>query len=675
MDSLTAPQTTLSESQQSTRTRAWTRALAVGCAVLLVGTLGRVAQLKLWPHEQLDTAAGSRTSTTRELAPRGDILDQRGRPLAVSLVGHRLYCDPAWIYEKGWESAKKASKKDANAAAECDPFRDAAIVLAPVLKQAPQKVYETLKANADRRYLVLAQELTDSQFDALRQVDLPGIGLESKLFRDYPAGQTASAIVGKVGFEHKGQAGIEYSQDKRMTPVDGEMTFLRDVQRRPLWIDRDDYIPGDPGEDVRLSIDLVVQEAAERHLQKMVEGMNAGGGRLVVMDVETGDILALVDTLRERKGWQEVTKDPARKIHPSLGRNRCVTDPYEPGSTFKAFVWARATELGKARPEEIIRLGTGPYQTPFGRVIRDVKYPGPISWKTVLVKSSNGGMAIVGQRMSHGEMQQALRDFGFGQRVNMGISGETAGLVTPSNKWSNYTQTSVSMGHEVGVTPVQMVRAFSAFCRPDGSMVNPRLVLPSGWDGTRTYQTAGKSVIDPKIVDVARSAMAGVVEEGTARNAQSDKYRMFGKTGTAQLPKPKEMGRGYFEDRYVASFIAGAPMDNPRIIVLAVIDDPDKAKGHFGGSIAGPVVRDVVDETLEYLGVPYDQEGSEALEGTMAKAIPQQAAPPVAPAPRAEVSKPAPKTATKASAPKKKSQPAPKPKPKAPAKKPPAKKK
>lgn len=606
------PQPALSDAQQSQRIARWGHVLGACCCIVLGLTVLRVVQLKVAPDARLEAAAGSRTTTKKEITQRGDILDQRGRPLAVSLVGHRLYCDPAWIYEKGWEAAKKASKKDPNAAAECDPFRDAAIALAPVLRQPPQKVYETLKTNAERRYVVLAQELDDAQFDALKSVDLPGIGLEPKLVRDYPAGKVGSAIVGKVGFEHTGQAGIEFSQNKRMLPVDGSMTFLRDVQRRPLWIDRDDYNAGDPGDDVHLAIDLVVQEAAERHLQKMVDDMNAGGGRLLVMDVETGDILAMVDILRQRKGWHEVTTDPARKIHPALGRNRCVTDPYEPGSTFKAFVWARATQLGKARPEEIIPLGTGPYRTPFGRVIRDVKYPGPVSWKTVLVKSLNGGMAIVGQRLSFAEMQQTVRDFGFGQRVNVGISGETQGLVTDPKKWSSYTQTSVSMGHEVGVTPVQMVRAFSAFCRPDGTMVNPRLLLPAGWDGKRTYQSGSAPVIEPKVLQIARSAMAGVVEEGTARKAQSDKYRMFGKTGTAQLPKPKEMGRGYFEDRYVASFIAGAPFDHPRIVVLAVLDDPDKAKGHFGGSIAGPVVRDVVDETLEYLGVPYDQDQAKA---------------------------------------------------------------
>ncbi|MBL9141035.1 MAG: hypothetical protein JNK53_04150, partial [Phycisphaerae bacterium] len=424
----------ISEAQQSSRTRRWTVMLGLGCAVLLALTLVRVTQLKLLPNDELAGAAGSRTSTKREIAQRGDILDQRGRPLAISLVGHKLFCDPVWIYEKGWETAKKRIKSDPTAYGECDPYRDAAIALAPVLKQTPQQIFETLRTNADRRYLVLAQDLNDAQFDALKQIDLPGIGLEPKLVRDYPAGKVGSAIIGKVGYEHTGQAGIEYSENQRMTPVDGKLTYLRDVQRRPLWIDRDDYAPGDPGDDVHLAIDLVVQEAAERHLQKMVDETNAGGGRLVVMDVQTGDILALVDILRPRAGWREMTTDPARAIHPSLGRNRCVTDPYEPGSTFKSFVWARATELGKARPEEIIATTNGPYRTPFGRVIRDVKYYGPVSWKTVLVKSLNGGMAIVGQRMSHQQMQAMIKDFGFGERVNTGITGETNGIVTAPGK-------------------------------------------------------------------------------------------------------------------------------------------------------------------------------------------------------------------------------------------------
>jgi cell division protein FtsI/penicillin-binding protein 2 len=588
------------------RIRNWTR-ITLGCTMVALSlTLVRVAQLKVAPPDKLDAAAGRRTSERAELAPRGEVLDRRGRPLAMSLVGYRLYCDPAFIYERGWDAAKKRAKTDPNAVAECDPFRDAAIALAPILRTTPQQVHELLKANAERRYVVLAQDVDEAQVDLLRQLDLDGIGMETKLVRDYPAGGLASQLVGKVGFEHTGQAGVEYAFDRDLRPVPGHVKALRDAFGRTLWINRQDYVPGDPGDDVRLSIDLAIQESAERHLGKMVDDMNAGGGRVIVLDAQNGDVLAMADILRERPGWKEATRDPSRKIHPALGRNRNFTDPYEPGSTFKSFVWARATQVGAARPSEIIPLPAGPYTTPFGRTIHDVKYPGPVSWKTVLVKSLNGGMAMVAMRMSFEQMQQAVRDFGFGQKVAMGIPGESAGIVTAPGKWSKYSQTSVAMGHEIAVTPIQMARAFSAFARDDGTMVQPRLVMPRGGGERGVDRTgASKPVIDSQVLAVAREAMLGVVEDGTARKAQSAHYRMFGKTGTAELAVPGQ--RGYDRDRYVASFIAAAPATNPRLVVLCVIDDPDKRKGHFGGSIAGPVVRDVVDDALQYLGVPYDQ--------------------------------------------------------------------
>jgi cell division protein FtsI/penicillin-binding protein 2 len=588
------------------RIRNWTR-ITLGCTMVALSlTLVRVAQLKIAPPDKLDAAAGRRTSERAELAPRGEVLDRRGRPLAMSLVGYRLYCDPAFIYERGWDAAKKRAKTDPNAVAECDPFRDAAIALAPILRTTPQQVHELLKTNAERRYVVLAQDVDEAQVDLLRQLDLDGIGMETKLVRDYPAGGLASQLVGKVGFEHTGQAGVEYAFDRDLRPVPGHVKALRDAFGRTLWINRQDYVPGDPGDDVRLSIDLAIQESAERHLGKMVDDMNAGGGRVIVLDAQNGDVLAMADILRERPRWKEATRDPSRKIHPALGRNRNFTDPYEPGSTFKSFVWARATQVGAARPSEIIPLPAGPYTTPFGRTIHDVKYPGPVSWKTVLVKSLNGGMAMVAMRMSFEQMQQAVRDFGFGQKVAMGIPGESAGIVTAPGKWSKYSQTSVAMGHEIAVTPIQMARAFSAFARDDGTMVQPRLVMPRGGGERGVDRTgASKPVIDSQVLAVAREAMLGVVEDGTARKAQSAHYRMFGKTGTAELAVPGQ--RGYDRDRYVASFIAAAPATNPRLVVLCVIDDPDKRKGHFGGSIAGPVVRDVVDDALQYLGVPYDQ--------------------------------------------------------------------
>ena len=603
-------------SEQSARTRRWARGIVACTAAVLSLTLIRVAQLKMAPPEELHPNAGRRMSVRGVLAQRGEVLDRRGRPLAMSLVGYKLYCDPAFIYESSWEKAKKDSKTDPNAVAECDPFRDAAIALAPVLQQAPQAIHEMLRANAERRYVVLAEDVTEAQVDALKQLDLKGVGLETKLVRENPAGGLAGQIVGRAGteqtvkdrVEYVGQAGIEFAFNKELAPVKGQVKALRDAGGRTLWINRDDYVPGDPGQDVHLTIDLAIQESAERHLTKMVKDMNAGGGRVIVMDAGNGDILAMADVLQERPGVQEATRDPARKIHPSLGRNRNFTDPYEPGSTMKSFVWARATQLGLAKPTDIIQMPTGsPLVTSFGRVIHnsDSREYHSWSWKDVLVHSVNTGMVTVGLRMTHAQMQDMVRDFGFGSKSGVGIPGESAGLVTPSKRWTNYTQSSVAFGHEIAVTPIQMVRAFSAFARPDGTMASPRMVLPRGATDSDTFLPGSKQVITPAVLAEAKDALKTVIEGGTARRAQSLNYRIFGKTGTAELAVPGE--KGYDRSRYMASFLAAAPLDNPRLVVICVIDDPDRRKGHFGGLVAAPVVRDVIDDSLQYLGVPYDQ--------------------------------------------------------------------
>lgn len=605
---LPARDVAIDSAEQSARTRRWARGIVACTAVVLSLTLLRVAQLKVAPPEELHANAGRRTSVRKELAQRGELLDRRGRPLAMSLVGYKLYCDPAFIYESGWTAAKKASKTDPNAITECDPFRDAAIALAPVLKQAPQAIHQLLRDNAERRYMILSQDVSEAQVDALKQMDLDGIGLETKLVRDYPAGGLAGQIVGKVGAEHIGQAGIEFAFNKELAPVDGQVKALRDAFGRTLWINRDDYVPGDPGQDVRLTIDLAIQESAERHLTKMVKDMNAGGGRVIVMDAGNGDILAMADVLQERPGMHEATRDPARRIHPSLGRNRNFTDPYEPGSTMKSFVWARATQLGLAKPTDTIQMPTGaPLVTSFGRVIHnsDSREYHSWSWKDVLVHSVNTGMVTVGLRMTHAQMQDMVRDFGFGSKSGVGIPGESAGLVTPNKRWTNYTQSSVAFGHEIAVTPIQMVRAFSAFARPDGTMASPRMVLPRGSTDSDTFLPGSKQVITPAVLAEAKDALKTVLEDGTARRAQSLNYRIFGKTGTAELAVPG--AKGYDRSRYMASFLAAAPLENPRLVVICVIDDPDRRKGHFGGLVAAPVVRDVIDDSLQYLGVPYDQ--------------------------------------------------------------------
>jgi cell division protein FtsI (penicillin-binding protein 3) len=566
------------QSWQMRRVRRAGAVIAWIVAVLLVVVAGRVVQLKLAPEVRLLAAAGSAMSTQTEMGRRGEIHDRTGRIIAASTVGYRLFVDPTLVADSSTIAVDLAH------IVGCDPI------------EIDRKIIE----RSDKRYVVIEQQLEDWQIAAIRQAKLKGVALEPRLVRHYPFADIGASVVGLVGFEHTGLGAVEHQYDKLLEPVSGRLAYLRDAGRRALWIEENDYIPSEHGSTLTLTIDMVIQDIAERRLEKAVKEFNAGGGRIVVFDPRNGDVLAMHDVLRSR-GWSEEISDPARKIHRSLGRNRCVTDPYEPGSTFKPFTWAAATELGKAKPSEVLPTPHNGevHYTSYGRRIRDTFYYGPSTWHNVLVKSLNSGMSIVAERLTHKEMRGAITLYGFGLKTGCGLPGESAGILTSAKDWSKYTQTSVSFGQEIAVTALQMVRAFSVFAR-DGTLPPVQIVRRGNHDHVQPH--GGRTVISPETVRLARLAMRDVLNSNAARPLQSQKYDLFGKSGTAQLQRKD--GKGYHENRYVSSFIAGAPFDNPRLVVLCVIDDPDRERGHYGSTVAGPAVRDVMEQSLEYLGVP-----------------------------------------------------------------------
>ncbi|MDP7009521.1 MAG: penicillin-binding protein 2 [Phycisphaerales bacterium] len=536
----------------------------------------RVVTLKLNPPVVLLQTAEDTNSTINHLATRGSLLDRRGRILAGSRVGYRLFVDPSMTE---------------------DPAQ-LALELGEKLSLPPAEIERKIRQREHTKYAVVVDLLEYWQVEVIRNSTYKNIGLEQRLVRSYPHGNTVASLVGLVGTEHTGLAGLEYALNDSLGGESGVLIRQRDIRKQTLWVDPENYKKKTDGEDIRLTIDVVIQEIATNHLQEAVVRCNAGGGRVVVLDPTTGDILAMRDILNPRENWTQEVADPARESDPRLGRNRCVSDPYEPGSTFKPFIWSTATELGKAQIDEVLPTPTAgtPYQTASGRVIRDAHYYGPSSWQKVLIKSMNSGMAIVADRLSEQEMQQAISNFGFGTPTFVGLGGETSGIVTSPQHWDSYTQASVAMGHEIAVTPVQMVQAFSAFAR-DGSIPQLQILASKG----KSIPIL-KQAITPEIATLTREIMGKVMTEGTGRNSQSDLYDLFGKSGTAQLPKAD--GTGYFEDRYISSFIAGAPMQEPALVVVCVIDDPDKSIAHYGGVVAGPVVRNIIDDTLDYLGVP-----------------------------------------------------------------------
>jgi cell division protein FtsI/penicillin-binding protein 2 len=626
--------------ERARRIGRWSAVLLGAVGLALLATAGRVIQLKVAPDPRLVAAMERRDGSPihhvrrPERQPRGVIFDARGQVVAMDVPAHRLFIDPRFVWREAANRLERLERERRRAEARgrpapeievsLDPIGDAVVAAAERIGESPERMLRevmsqipadlvTLRTGVDEtelarlpRYVVLKDRLDDAEVERLRGARIVGVGVEDRPHRVYPFGRIAASVIGLVGAEHSGLGGVEFRKERSLKPTPGTLVRLVDNRNQTIAIPADGYRPGKPGENIQLSIDMVIQEIVERIIDELADTANAGGARCMVVDVETGEIMAMYDRLRSNTGRSPIAKDPGRALHPALGRNRCVTDPYEPGSTFKSFIWAYATKLGKVRPEE--RLPTpsaGGHVVSDGRssrVIRDVKYYGPSTWREVLERSMNAGMAIVAMRMSKKEMQEAVSAFGFGTRTNCGVPGESPGQVTSPRDWTMvYTQCSVAMGHEIGVTVAQMLRAFTAFCR-DGTMVELSLErLP------RDREPQTRRVLPEAVALATRDAMRGVLLEGTGRRANLfAMYEVFGKSGTAQLPKPK--GGGYYDDRYVSSFIAGAPFDRPKIAVLVVVDDPDKHRlGHNrygGGAIAGPAAVRIINETLQYLGVP-----------------------------------------------------------------------
>lgn len=646
-------------------------ALAVGVTGMLAVMAGRVAQLQLHPGAKLSAHMSDREITVRETARRGDITDRRGRVLAASRFGFYTIVDPEAFPTKNTDEAivKLASalgvkaeeigpkilsrmaenqeRKAANAAA------DAAMKAALARTAKDPLAVSPMDGGDDEvgaklplsRFVVVSGVLDDSRVDVVKSLKMPGVHLETRQVREMNAAD-AESLIGKVGFGDVGLMGSEKLLDKPLHPTGGTFTYVADAKARPLWVEPGSYKPPVRGADTALSIDLEIQRIAEEELERGVVEADAAGGRAVIMDPSTGEILAMVDIIRDLpeirdydwttplkkddppvpgQRWRIIPQDKARVANPALGRNRCVEDIYEPGSTFKAFMWAAVTELQLAKPKEVINTYNGVYKVPYGkRWVKDVHGHASQTWQEVLVNSSNVGMTLGCARMSFEQHYDAIRKFGFGTRPKTGLPGETAGIVTPLSQWTNWTQTSCSYGYQVGVTPVQVARAFCALSRPgDENGVLPPARFLAVTNGSEE-DGLSKRVLPRWTADITRETLRGVtaaLDRKLATKGEKDwKYELYGKSGTAQAPvgqgpmdehgvraKIPKGGDGYYP-QYNSSFIAGGPAENPRLVMIVVIDDPGpdllRKKEHRGATVAGPVVRRALERSLTYLGVP-----------------------------------------------------------------------
>ncbi len=547
------------------------RVLAVVLTLAMLALLGRVVQLQYHPDPLIEARIGDRGNETKLLPRRGALLDCRGRPLAMTHLGYRLYADPGMI----------------------DPGSDFAAHVANAIDDDPARIERLLDERSDRRYAVITPLLSDAQLHQVRDLRLTGLGLEPRPIRTYPQGTIAGQVIGFVGAEHKGLDGLEFALDSILQGRGGEVITLRDARRRPLWIEQVAYTPPHDGNDIRLSIDAVIQRITENELEAACLKHRAKSGQIVVMDSRTGQLVAMAN-------WPRLDPAEANNVKPEHRKNRCITDPFEPGSVFKPFMHAAATQEKIARGSQPVDATlSGVWVTPHGRRLHDAHPHGMLTWDKGLVVSSNIVMGKICAQMGSKKMYDWVRAFGFGSLSGTGLPGESVGIVNDLKKWGPYSLTSVPMGQEVGVTSVQMARAFSAFAN-GGLMVTPSVLA----DEMRAPIV--QKVLERSVADHTRGLMRQVVTEGTGRRAQSDLYQIWGKTGTAQVADRKR--GGYKPRAYNASFIGAAPLNDPRLVVVVTVTEPDPAVAHFGGVVAAPIARNILEQSLTYLGVPRDAE-------------------------------------------------------------------
>ncbi len=608
----------MTDTHRSESSRAlWTaRFTLVSIALVLVVMLGRVVQLQLAPGPRLASAMQARASVKPEMAARGDILDRRGRPLSLSRVANRVFIDPERFPAPYDQSMLRLARN-----AGLDPV-DLAQRLMPRLAANERRKEDGL---SPIRYVRVTNVLDDAQIEAVRAMKMPGVHLENRQVRDGPGDALAASLLGRVNVDHAGQFGAELKFDDRLSGSDGLIRYIRDARGSPLWLDPEGYQPPTPGAAVRLSIDARLQDIAEEELERAVEESDAAGGRLVLVDPATGELLAIADIVRDLRGqavpWGQrprpggitrrtvIKPDPLRLLHPGAGRNRCFTDLHEPGSSFKPFVWALITNTGKARLDEVFHTGSS-WRTFYGRPIRDTIPRDTHTWREVLSNSSNIGMSQAVERVPFATIRAGLTQFGFGQTTGLNIPGERSGYLVPTPKWSKYTHTSVSFGQEVGVTSAQLARAFAVFAR-QGELAGtlPTLRLTAATPAEARPEVL-RRVIPWHVAAAARLAMVKTFESADRRMKQKKldvtfDYVLFGKSGTAQVAIEGE--RGYLPNQYISSFVGAGPLHAPQLVCVVTIDDPGpetvRRVEHRGSQVAAPAVRRTLERSLQYLGV------------------------------------------------------------------------
>ena len=545
--------------------------LAAVLALAFGGLTARLGWLMIVKRGELTALAERQYSRTVVLpALRGPILDRRGAPLATSTATESLFVQPRSVG---------------------DPVRVAAR-LAPVLGQPEREVHAAL--TSARPFVWLRRKLPPTMSEQVRALREPGLGFLPESLRLYPNRELAAHVVGFEGAEG-GLEGVERAFNTELAGVSGKVIAGRDALGREVATPHLLQAP-QPGHGVALTIDSTIQYIAEREIDAAYRRTHAKAAMAVVLEPRTGDILAMA--IRPTFNPNTFLDVPSA----DYWRNRAVTDPFEPGSTFKAILAAAALEEGVVKPDDRINGENGAI-TLAGTTIHDWKKYGWLTFAEVLQNSSNVGSIKVGLSLGRERYHRYMKAFGFGTTTGVGLAGESRGMLRDPQRWSLLSLPTMSIGQEISVTALQLVAAFGAIAN-DGMLMQPRLVRstidPDGREARRFEPRAVRQVISPETARTLTGLLVRVVESGTGHFAAIPGYAVGGKTGTAQKLDPAT-GR-YSRAPGVLSFVGFAPTDDPRFAMLVMLDEPKNEK--WGSEAAAPVFNAIGREILRYLEVP-----------------------------------------------------------------------
>jgi cell division protein FtsI (penicillin-binding protein 3) len=537
----------------------------------------RLVHLQVGQHEQLsDRARRQQQQSAKSNALRGLILDRNGHELARSLDVDSFVAEPT---DEKFDARETAKKFAAALGLEESPLR--------------ARLEEARKSK--RKFVWLARQVDAEQARRIHELKLAGVRAVKEPKRYYPNGALAAHVLGYVGTDDEGLAGIELYQNASLGGEAGKTVFDKDARHRAF---NSFEVEAEHGQSIVLTIDQNIQYQAERAVAEAMELTRAKSATALVLEPRTGEILALVNA---------PTFDPngARKISEEVRKNQALQNIYEPGSTFKIVAYSAAIEEKLARPTDMIDCQMGSINL-LGRTIRDTHAYGTLTVTEALAKSSNVAAIKLGLRVGKERMYDYMKRYGFGERTGIELKGETRGIVRKPENWHPSSMGSVAIGQEVGVTPIQMAAAFATIAN-DGVRVAPHLVREvRDANGQAVQRTAPEThrVLSAETARTLRPMLESVTVSGTAKLAQLDGYTAAGKTGTAQKIDPAT--RAYSKTKYVASFAGFAPIENPAVVIIVVIDEP--AGSYYGGTVAAPVFRAIAESVLPYLGVAPDTE-------------------------------------------------------------------